>query len=303
MPVAAEAPPAEAPPAEAAPTARSNRTRTRQHSRSQSAGVIVRLDNTFILRLLVVIVCLLAGAALDFFTSSSVLAYLLYLGAAALTAPLQRFPITLAITLLGTLGLLGGYFVHDVGAFPYDRLGALAILWLLALFTLRAGAADIASAEPATGRSDEPIEQERFRGVFDNAPMGTLLVNTGGTIEQVNPLCCEILGYSRDELVGRALDSLALTDERGEVHAMMAMLLEHPGDELRTEARMVRKDGREIWTTRHAALQRRDSGDPLHFIVQIADVTEMKLAAQQMVHDCCRCCCTLECVCCVLHIL
>lgn len=242
----------------------------------------MRLDHTFILRLLVVIVCLLAGAALDFFTSSSVLAYLLYLGAAALTVPLQRFPITLAITLLGTLGLLGGYLLNDVGAFPYDRLGALAILWLLAVFSLRAGAPDIAPAEPATGHSDEPIEQERFRGVFDNAPMGTLLVNTGGTIEQVNPLCCEILGYSRDELVGRALDSLALTDERGEVHAMMAMLLEHPGDELRTEARMVRNDGREIWTTRHAALQRTDSGDPLHFIVQIADITEMKLAAQQM---------------------
>ncbi|MEE9253449.1 MAG: EAL domain-containing protein [Pseudomonadales bacterium] len=196
------------------------------------------MPSAVVARLLVVIGCLLAGAALDFFTSSTLLAYLLYLGAAA----------------------------------------------LLAVFTLRT--ASTGPAEPATrpDHGDEQLERSeaRFRGAFNNAPMGMLLVDPSGTIAQVNPLCCEILGYAEDELVGREIELLAMPNERSEVRAMMSKLLEHPGDELRSEWCMLRHDGSEIWTTRHAALQSSEAGEPLHFIIQIADITEMKRDQQQM---------------------
>ncbi|MEJ2132189.1 MAG: diguanylate cyclase, partial [Gammaproteobacteria bacterium] len=208
------------------------------------------------------------------------------LGAAALTAPLQRLGVTLSFALSGSLFLLLGYLSAETDARPYDRLATLAILWLLAIFTLRTGATSAASSlgDAQTADPEDQLAQSeaRFHGAFDSAPMGTLLVNLGGSIVQVNPLCCDILGYSEAQLVGRPLDSLVIKDERGEVHAMIAKLLEHPEEEIRSEGRMVRGDGREVWTSRHAAAKRGSGGHPLHFIVQIADITEMKLEAQQM---------------------
>ena len=245
----------------------------------------MRAPSPVVVRLLVVIGSLLTGAALDFFTAYTVLAYLLYLGAAALAAPLQRFHVTLATALMATLCLLLGYGVAtQTGAFPYDRLGALVILWLFAGYSLRTASTAIARSATERDPVDEQLERSeaRFRGAFDNAPMGMLLVEPGGTIAQVNPLCCEMLGFASDELVGREIESLSLPDERGAVHAMMTKLLEHPGDELRSEARLRRNDGSEIWTTRHASLQSGESGEPLHFIIQIADITEMKHDQRQM---------------------
>ncbi len=42
--------------------------------------------------------------------------------------------------------------------------------------------------------------EERFRSMFDTAPVGIVLVKMNGTFVKVNPAYCEIVGYSREEL-------------------------------------------------------------------------------------------------------
>jgi len=44
--------------------------------------------------------------------------------------------------------------------------------------------------------------EERFKSMFDTAPVGIVLVKMNGTFVKVNPAYCEIVGYSREELEG-----------------------------------------------------------------------------------------------------
>src|SRR6476619_3814546 len=45
--------------------------------------------------------------------------------------------------------------------------------------------------------------EERFRGTFENAAVGIAHVDLTGQVLRVNQTCCAILGYSREELLGK----------------------------------------------------------------------------------------------------
>lgn len=52
-------------------------------------------------------------------------------------------------------------------------------------------------------QAEEELRQaeERFRGAFENAPIGMALVSPGGRFLRVNRSLCEIIGYSEEELL------------------------------------------------------------------------------------------------------
>src|SRR5580704_12610033 len=62
--------------------------------------------------------------------------------------------------------------------------------------------------------------EERFRGTFENAAVGIAHVNSTGQLLRVNEKCCAIVGYSREELLGKKFldfshpDDLATTTEQ-----------------------------------------------------------------------------------------
>jgi PAS domain S-box-containing protein len=55
-------------------------------------------------------------------------------------------------------------------------------------------------------QADEALKQseERFRSTFENAPIGVALVDTEARYMKVNRSLCEMLGYSQEELIGKA---------------------------------------------------------------------------------------------------
>ena len=50
--------------------------------------------------------------------------------------------------------------------------------------------------------SDRKSAEDRYRTTFDKAPIGIMHSTQDRRILHVNPKLCEILGYSRDELLG-----------------------------------------------------------------------------------------------------
>jgi diguanylate cyclase (GGDEF)-like protein/PAS domain S-box-containing protein len=124
--------------------------------------------------------------------------------------------------------------------------------------------------------------EERFRGAFENAPIGILLLDPQGHIFQANRFATELLHYP-----DRALDSIHVSrlvpaDERADLKEQLERLLRGGDPAARSERRMLCADGLEIWTNCHMVVQRGRDGEPLYCILQVADITEMKTSQRRM---------------------
>jgi len=102
---------------------------------------------------------------------------------------------------------------------------------------------------------------EMLRATFDQAAVGMTLVSLDLRYLRVNDKFCEIVGYSRDELL-----SMGLRDT-GEI----------PGHEAR-EQELLRKDGSRVWVAIATSLVRGKSGEPRYFISMVQDISEAKRA-------------------------
>ncbi|MFO0959787.1 MAG: PAS domain S-box protein [Isosphaeraceae bacterium] len=65
-------------------------------------------------------------------------------------------------------------------------------------------------------RAEEALRESeaRFRGLYDEAPFGYHEIDAEGRIVNVNRTECELLGYSRDELIGRPVVDLVAPELR-----------------------------------------------------------------------------------------
>ena len=125
--------------------------------------------------------------------------------------------------------------------------------------------------------------EARFRGAFEHAPIGMMLIDPDhGRITQVNRMLCDLLGYEAEALLGQAPESLLPEEDRGEHDSQLAALRAGDEGEVSRETRYLRADGTSIWTNRHVVLQRAPDGTPVHVIAQITDVTDLKNSREQM---------------------
>ena len=124
--------------------------------------------------------------------------------------------------------------------------------------------------------------EERFRGAFENAPIGILLLDPQGHIFQANRFATELLNYGVGELDTIHVSRLVPADERADLKEQLERLLRGGDQALRSERRMLCADGLEIWTNCHVVVQRGRDGEPLSCILQVADITEMKTSQRRM---------------------
>jgi diguanylate cyclase (GGDEF)-like protein/PAS domain S-box-containing protein len=118
--------------------------------------------------------------------------------------------------------------------------------------------------------------EERFRATFEQAVVGMAHVGLDGGWLRVNQRMCDIVGYSREELVERTFQSLTHPDDlAGDVGALQKLI----SGELRKytrEKRYVRKDGSVVWIFLVVTLARNASGEPAYFVSVTEDIDERK---------------------------
>jgi diguanylate cyclase (GGDEF)-like protein/PAS domain S-box-containing protein len=116
--------------------------------------------------------------------------------------------------------------------------------------------------------------EQRFRGAFENAPIGILLVNARGQIFEANRFAAELLSYDLDKMENLHISRLIPAEDRSAFKETLGRLFAGNDDTLRSETRMLCDDGLQIWTNFHIGMQRSAEGS--YGIVQFADITEMK---------------------------
>jgi PAS domain S-box-containing protein len=114
--------------------------------------------------------------------------------------------------------------------------------------------------------------EERFRSVFDAAPIGMAILSLRGTFVRANRRLGDMLGYDPEELGGMPVSGVTHPDDRDAHRAALAALAD--GEPLhRGVTRFIAPGGRLVWAELTASLVRDADGAPLHVVAQLRDVT------------------------------
>jgi diguanylate cyclase (GGDEF)-like protein/PAS domain S-box-containing protein len=120
--------------------------------------------------------------------------------------------------------------------------------------------------------------EAHFRSAFDYAVIGMALVSPEGRWLRVNRALCHLVGYCEEELLHTDFQTITHRDDLGNDLAEVYRMLTGEILTFQLEKRFIHKRGFEIWTSASASLVRDVDGRPLHFILQIQDITERKRA-------------------------
>ncbi|MBN9682691.1 MULTISPECIES: sensor histidine kinase [unclassified Corallococcus] len=118
------------------------------------------------------------------------------------------------------------------------------------------------------------LSEERFRTSFEGAPVGMALVDLDGHFLHVNAALCDLVGYSREELLHRSFQDLTAPEDLPVDVANAERMRRGELASFQREKHYVRKDGRRIAILVWSAVVRDARGMPLHFISQMHDITE-----------------------------
>jgi PAS domain S-box-containing protein len=88
---------------------------------------------------------------------------------------------------------------------------------------------------------------ERFKAIFEQAPLGIIVLGPGGFIEQANERFCELVGRPRHEVVARSWECFTHGDDRAEQRLQLARLLDGESEGFSLEKRYVRPHGAVFW--------------------------------------------------------
>jgi PAS domain S-box-containing protein len=124
--------------------------------------------------------------------------------------------------------------------------------------------------------------EQRFREVFERSPAGVARVGIDGTWLEVNDKFCEMLGYTREELLEIRPWDLIYPEDRKENLEERDRLISGEAQQVSTEKRYLRKDGRIIWMARTGSLVRDAFGTPQYFVAVAQDVTDRKQTEKKL---------------------
>jgi diguanylate cyclase (GGDEF)-like protein/PAS domain S-box-containing protein len=120
--------------------------------------------------------------------------------------------------------------------------------------------------------------EERFRRTFQDAPIGMCLIGLDGRFQQVNRALTTMLGWSAEELLATTSDALAHPDDLEVVREHRRALSAGEVASVQVDQRFATAAGSTLWTRLTMSLVRSRDGEPLHYVGQVEDVSEVRRA-------------------------
>ncbi|MFA7228887.1 MAG: PAS domain S-box protein, partial [Melioribacteraceae bacterium] len=140
-------------------------------------------------------------------------------------------------------------------------------------------------ANKKLSKNEEALQESeaKFRSIFEQAPVGMLLLSPSGEFLNVNKSLCELFGYSEEQLLKMTFKDLTYPDDIEESGAWIERLINNEAASVDFEKRYVTKSGATIHAIVRTILRRNAEGLPLYFISHIQDITERKRAESEII--------------------
>jgi len=174
------------------------------------------------------------------------------------------FPITAAGRVLGVVE----FYSQDIAELDAELLDCTRYIGSqIGQFCLRAQA-------QAQLRESE----KHYADTIELAAIGIAHVDGDMRYVHVNRALCDLLGYSRDELLGMTVKQVSHPDDKSVADKVRAQLRAGEIDSFQLEKRYLRKDGAVVWVQLTISVQRDSAGRPGNDISIVQDITARKQA-------------------------
>ena len=123
-----------------------------------------------------------------------------------------------------------------------------------------------------------------FRAVFDNAAIGIAQLSPQGKFLQINQRYCDILGYTREDILNQGFDfqRVTLAEDLVQDRQAAARMVAGEIDNYLVEKRYVHQSGKHVWVSLSARILRDAQGHPLYFVTAVQDIDDRKHAEQRL---------------------
>lgn len=158
----------------------------------------------------------------------------------------------------------------------------------LSLFSFVLDVSDRHRAELALRESEE-----RFRAIFEQAAVGMSICTLNGQFFRVNQKLCDIVGYTREELLERTFQDITIVRDRRENEEYINQLLRGNISHYSMEKRYIAKTGEIVWVNVMVSLMRVSAAipslsrqnQPKYFIYAVEDISDRKRAEIALINS------------------
>jgi PAS domain S-box-containing protein len=195
--------------------------------------------------------------------------------AAVRFGPLGSVSATFVLSVIAVWGTLQGYGSFARGDENESLLLLQSFMGVAAVTSMA-----LAAAVLDQWRAGETLRdsEQRFRATFEQAPVGVAQVARDGRWLRVNQRLCEMLGYTRAELLARSSQDVTFMADLPLQLDRMEQMLRGEIDSSEMEERYVRKSGDLFWCHVTVAVLRNADATPKYVISIIEDISARKEA-------------------------
>nr|WP_321497100.1 PAS domain S-box protein [uncultured Methanolobus sp.] len=141
---------------------------------------------------------------------------------------------------------------------------------------------EVSGSEDQTQSCRNPDDEELFKATFQQSAVGIAQMSREGNFLKVNERFCDIVGYTREELLSLNYMDITYPDKNGTELKMVKKLLEGAADSFEIEKRYIHKKGHPVWVKLYTNVTRDRSGNIRNAFSIVADISAQKEAEARL---------------------
>ncbi len=145
------------------------------------------------------------------------------------------------------------------------------------------GSAINRSEAQAGAEEDLRRSEERFRATFEQAVVGLAHLSPEGRFLTVNKRYCELVGYSREEMLELSSQDITHPDDLDDALVHVGQVLSGEVESHCVEKRLIRKDGESTWVHETISTIQDEAEGPRLFVSVVVDTNERKRAEEAFI--------------------